>query len=299
MRFSNQQLTLWYGTADAPAPLDCEVESRRGVSVTVGVQPPSLCNAVTVPYSVDRGLIQTVRAVRLRTDFAQGVEYHRAVFPDFWRGERVAYLPILTCSGRSAPDRETAMTFPSSFRLGGEPLARASVSNDARPEQCPVESMPSVDRLPFSLEYLASIRVPLKEPETIGVTPEGIMVNWYWFPAEGVVVGPKLNAKVRRLGGDWMTIRRDGIGVMDVRATLETHDGALLYVNYLGHYEMGKNGYQDFLDRRWPVQAPTRTTPRFHTAHPSYLWLNRLQCLGIGEVRMKELVYNCDLYAVH
>ena len=65
-----------------------------------------------------------------------------------------------------------------------------------------------------------------------------------------------------------MTIRRDGVGVMDVRATLETDDGALLFVSYLGHYELGKNGYQDFLDRRWPTRAPTRTTPRFYTADP-------------------------------
>ena len=57
-------------------------------------------------------------------------------------------------------------------------------------------------------------------------------------------------------------------------------------------------GYQDFLDHRWPVRAPTRTTPRLHTAHPSYRWLNRLQCMGIGEVRMTELTYTYDLYAL-
>jgi hypothetical protein len=148
------------------------------------------------------------------------------------------------------------------------------------------------------MDYLASVHVPLKPPETIGVTPEGIMVNWFWFPVEGVVVGPKLNGRVLRIGGDWMTIRRDGVGVMDVRATLETDDGALLFVSYLGHYELGENGYQDFLDRRWPTRAPTRTTPRFHTGHPKYLWLNRLQCLGIGEVKTTELAYTYDLYAV-
>jgi Protein of unknown function (DUF3237) len=188
----------------------------------------------------------------------------------------------------------------SSFRLAGDPPSHPSGSYGSRSsEQRPTEWVPPDDRLPFSLEYLATIRIPLKEPETIGVTPEGIKVNWFWSPAEGVVVGPKLNAKVRQIGGDWMTVRKDGVGVMDVRATLETLDGALLYVDYLGYYELGPNGYQEFLDRRWPARAPTRTTPRFHTAHPNYVWLNRVQCVGIGEVSMKaEMAYTYDLYAV-
>jgi hypothetical protein len=297
VRFTNQQLTLWYGTADAPAPLEGESERRR-VSVTVAVQPPNPSNAVTVRYSVDRGLVQTVRAARMRTDYGQRIEYHRATFPDFRTGDRVDYLPILTCSGRSAPDPETARTFPSSFRLACEPLSIACVASGSLQQRCPGGSLPPADRLSFSLEYLASVRVPLKEPETIGVTPEGIMVNWYGSPAEGVMSGPKLNAKVRQLGGDWMTIRRDGVGVMDVRATLETSDGALIFAHDFGHCELGENGYQDFLDRRWPARAPTRTTPRLNTAHSSYLWLNRLQCVGIGEVRLSELAYTYDLYAV-
>jgi hypothetical protein len=296
MRFSHQQLTLWYGTPDAAAPPEDSIQERHGVSVTVAAQPPSPSNTVTVRYRVDDGPVQTIRAVRVRTDLAQGIEYHRAVFPDLWSGERVLYLPILSCAGRSAPDPKTAATFPSSFRLGA-PDSATRVAR-APPQQRAQEPAAQAERLSYSMEYLASVRVPLREPELIGVTPDGILVNWYWYPAEGVVSGPKLNAKVRRLGGDWMTVRRDGIGVMDVRATLETEDGALLYVSYPGYFELGENGYQDFLDRRWPERASTRTTPRFHASHATYLWLNRAVCLGIGEVRMKELVYVYDLYAV-
>ncbi|MEO8177551.1 MAG: DUF3237 domain-containing protein [Deltaproteobacteria bacterium] len=297
VRFSHEQLTLWYGTEDAPAPLEDAVEARRGVAVTVAVQPPSPRNAVTLQYRVDQGPLQTVRAARLQTATAQGVEYYRAIFPEFCSGERVSYLPILTCSGRRAPDPETSATLGSSFRLGRAPRS-GHVPSVAPSEREPEKAGTPTSRLPFELEYLASVKVPLKEPEIIGVTPEGIMVNWYWYPAEGVVAGPKLNAKVRQLGGDWMTIRRDGVGVMDVRATLETHDGALIFVSYLGYYELGENGYQEFLDRRWPTRAPTRTTPRFHASDARYQWLNRVQCVGIGEVRMRDLAYAYDLYAV-
>jgi len=295
VRFNNQQLTLWYGTPDAPAPLDGRIEARRGVAVAVAVQPAHPCNAVTVRYCVDEGLIQTIRAVRVRTDVAQRVEYFRAVFPDFWTGERVAYLPIVTCSGRTAPDPAMA-TLHSTFRLGG-PISAERVVKDL-PKDPATPWTPSVNRLPFSLDYLASVHVRIKEPETITETPEGIMVNWFWAPAEGVVAGPKLNATIRQLDGDRMTVRRDGVGVMGVRATLETRDGALVFVNSVGHYELGESGYQDCLARRWPARIPTRTTPRLYTAHPQYLWLNRLQCVGIGELKMRQLAYTYDLYAV-
>jgi Protein of unknown function (DUF3237) len=296
VRFKNQQLTLWYGTPDAPAPLDGKIEARRGVVVAVGVQPAHPCNAVTVRYCVDEGLIQSIRAVRVRTDVAQGIDYFRAVFPDFWTGEHVAYLPMVTCSGRTAPDPAMATTFPSAFRLGG-PISAERLVNDA-PKEPATPWTPPVDRLPFSLDYLASVHVPIKEPETISETPEGVMVNWFWATGEGVVAGPKLNAKIRQLDGDWMRVRRDGVGVMSVRATIETCDGALVFVNDVGHYELGERGYQDFLARRWPARIPTRTTPRLHTAHPQYLWLNRIQCVAIGELQMRQLAYTYDLYGV-
>ena len=39
MEYANQGLKLWYGTADAPAPLDDVIQPRRGNMVVVGVQP--------------------------------------------------------------------------------------------------------------------------------------------------------------------------------------------------------------------------------------------------------------------
>lgn len=297
MKFNHQQLSLWYGTDDAPAPLNDVIVNRQDVALTVAAQPHSASNSMTIRYRVDDGAERDVRAVLARTDFAAGVDYYTARFPTFWTGKRVSYVPVLRCSGRCVPDIVTADRLPSSFQLENAPVAQR-LTNEMAPFDSDAGWIPPTNRLPYSLEYLASVRIPLKEPEIVGVTPEGITVNWYWYPAQGIVAGPKLNARVRELGGDWMTIRRDGVGVMDVRATLETPEGALLYVSYLGHYELGENGYQDFLARRWPAQAPTRTTPRVRTAHQKYQWLNRLQCLGIGEVRMQELTYTYDLYAV-
>src|SRR5262245_61580244 len=168
MRFSDQQLTLWYGTPDAPAPVDNAVEARRGVAVTVAVQPASLSNTVSVWYRIDDRLMQTIRAVRSKTDFPRNIDYFRATFPTFWSGERVTYLPVLTCAGRTVPD-PTTTTFSSSFRLGGEPPGAERNSTD-EPKH-PAIWAPPIERLPFSMDYLASVHVPLKSPEVIGVGP--------------------------------------------------------------------------------------------------------------------------------
>ena len=214
MRFEHEQLTLWYGTPDAPAPTAGSLEARRGVSVRVGVQPASPSNVVTVQYRVDQGHPQTARGVRLRTDHTRGIEYHRVTLPELWSGSRVDYVPSVSCGGRSAPAPEIVAGLPSSFCLTESPAWTPA----ERPEADAVT--PGGRAGAPVLEFMASIRVPLREPEIIGVTPGGLLVNWFWNPGEGQVVGPKIKAKVRRVGGDWMTIRRDGIGVMDVRATI-------------------------------------------------------------------------------
>ncbi|HEX2881280.1 MAG TPA: DUF3237 domain-containing protein [Polyangiaceae bacterium] len=292
MRFSHQQLTLWYGTPDAPAPIDSVLSAGQPALITVAVQPPGPSNSVTVHYRIDGGATQYAPAVRQSSDLQQGVEYYRAQLTNLKAGSHVSYLPVLRCAGRCAPDAATTLTFASSFRVAGVATPNSTVPVSTGAAQA------TTRRTPPDLQYLASIRVPLNEPEVIGVTPEGLLVNWYWSPHEGAVLGMEKRAKVRQIGGDWMTIRRDGIGLMDVRATVEIEDGALLYASYQGYCDFGQDGYQRFLDRRWPEVAPTRTAPRIRTAHPHYAWFNRLQCVGIGEVHMQQLVYAYDLYAL-
>ena len=148
----------------------------------------------------------------------------------------------------------------------------------------------------YRLEHLFSYSVTLNPPEVIGPVPEGIRVNLYITGGE--IGGPKLRGIVRPLGCDWLTIRRDGIAILDVHVTIETHDGALIYAPYSGIGDMGEDGYEKFLRGEPPHTVQLRTVPRFQTAHPEYQWLNRLQCLGIGEVNLDRLDVHYDLYAV-
>src|SRR5689334_9193728 len=82
------------------------------------------------------------------------------------------------------------------------------------------------------LEHICSYWATLSSPEIIGPLSEGLRVHVY--VTEGKISGPKMNGHFRRVGGDWLSLRPDGIGILDVRATLELDDGALIYTTYGG-----------------------------------------------------------------
>ena len=149
----------------------------------------------------------------------------------------------------------------------------------------------------YQLEHIMSYNATLAEPEVIGPLAEGLRLNVY--VTGGEVTGPKVFGKVRPVGADWLTIRRDGIGILDVRATMETHDGALIYVTLDGTVDLGEDGYEQFLQDKLPSSGtPIRTSPRFYTAHPQYVWLTRLHCIGVGRAYLERLEVAYDVYAV-
>ena len=150
----------------------------------------------------------------------------------------------------------------------------------------------------YTMEHLFSYTATLEmPPETIGPVPGGARVNVYITGGE--VEGPKLQGKLRPVGADWLTVRPDGVAYLDVRATVEANDGALIYVTYNGVLDMGADGYQKFLDGEIPPSGtPIRTNPWCHTAHPDYIWMNRCLCVGIGEAYLERGEVRYDVYAV-
>ena len=150
----------------------------------------------------------------------------------------------------------------------------------------------------YRLEHICSYRATLASaPEVIGAVPEGLRINVY--VTGGEVSGPRIRGKIRPVGGDWLTVRTDGVGILDVRATMETHDGALIYVTYNGVVDLGEDGYQRLARGETIADGtPIRTAPRLHTAHPDYRWLNRLQCVGVGEAFLGRSEVRYDVYAV-
>jgi Protein of unknown function (DUF3237) len=148
----------------------------------------------------------------------------------------------------------------------------------------------------FNVEHLFSFTVQLTPPEVIGPLAEGLRSNYHFVGGE--IHGPQLHGKIRPGGGDWATLRTDGVGVLDIRGTIETDDGALIYSAYTGLIETGEDGYERFLRQDLPPVLPLRTAPRYSTVHPNYLWLNRLQCIGIGEIDFQQMEVRFDIYAL-
>ena len=103
----------------------------------------------------------------------------------------------------------------------------------------------------------------LEQPEIIGPVPTGIRVNFYCLGDE--ITGPKLQGRCRAVGGDWLTVRTDGVGILDVRTTLESHDGALIDVSYNGVGDLGSNGYQNFLEGITSKAYPACNTKMFNS----------------------------------
>jgi hypothetical protein len=287
--FTHDGLELWYSTPDAPAP-EATTEQRHRVSVTVGVRPANPSNAVSVRYRVDEQGVQTISAPLVANDFRQRTQYFRATFPTFWSGETVEYLPVVWCEGRRAPDAETEATFPSSFRLSpGGAVSQPSMNAERGREPRTV--------FPARLEHLVHARVPLaREPEVIGETPAGFVVNWY--PVSGTLDGPAFRASVLPGGEHQTVVRPDGIGVLSASVSIETHDRALIALRHSGATDFGED-WAAWLSRgEWPPSLPVRTCIRMLTSAPAYRWLNRLHCLSVGEVRPGEQLYAYDMYAV-
>ncbi|NVK42555.1 MAG: DUF3237 domain-containing protein [Oceanospirillaceae bacterium] len=144
------------------------------------------------------------------------------------------------------------------------------------------------------MEHVCRLDYQLAEPEIIGPVGEGLRII---TPiAGGEVSGLRLNGKICPTGADWALIRRDGVVVIDVRATLETNDGALIQLTYTGRGDLGEGGYESFL-RGDPVPVTElQIVPVMQCAHPDYLWLDRPQFVGVGAADLANLKVSYDIY---
>ena len=115
---------------------------------------------------------------------------------------------------------------------------------------------------------LMRLRLMTAPIEHIGPVPHGPLTI---YPiVGGIFDGERLRGKVLPGGGDWVTARPDGAFELDLRVTLETDDGALIFTTFTGVRDDANHYF--------------RTLPRFETASPKYDFLNRLLAVGIGEI---------------
>jgi hypothetical protein len=116
----------------------------------------------------------------------------------------------------------------------------------------------------------------------VGVGPEGH--RRIFVVKGGHFAGPRLKGEVLPGGGDWTLGRADGSSRLDVRITLRTDDGALIYAHYHGVL-YGPPDVMRRLRQGEPVDPGEyyfRTVPLFETAAAKYAWLNGVVAVGIG-----------------
>src|SRR5881397_66993 len=78
----------------------------------------------------------------------------------------------------------------------------------------------------------------LEAPQVIGATPMG--TRQVFIVKGGTVEGPRIKGKLLPGGGDWALVRSDGAVQLDVRATIQTDDGALVYGTYGGSSSLSR-----------------------------------------------------------
>jgi hypothetical protein len=151
----------------------------------------------------------------------------------------------------------------------------------------------------LKLEHVFSYSATVAEPEIIGPVPDGFRVNIYvtggkvWAP-DGTIIG-----KVKGVGGDWLIFRPDNKGKLDVRATVETRDGSLLYVTYSGFVDLGADGYDNLAGKgELPATASIRTAPQVCSASPGFAWVNGCQFINVGEVQFHKRIVAYDTYVM-
>jgi hypothetical protein len=148
----------------------------------------------------------------------------------------------------------------------------------------------------INTEFLCRLEVTLEPARELGETPLGrrriIGITG------GTFKGPRLAGRILSGGADWQVIRADGVACLDARYTLETGDGALVYVNNRGY----RHGPKEVIERlaRGEAVDPAlyymRATPWFETSAPRYDWLNRTICVATGARRAAAV--ELDFYEV-
>lgn len=137
----------------------------------------------------------------------------------------------------------------------------------------------------LATRHLFDIVVDLDPRLNFGAGPVGQRV--LFGATNGSFEGPRLRGEVLRGGGDWALFRADGAMALDVRLSLRTHDGELIYMTYGGRWVTPQHLRAEMADpaRRTQVDPAGyyfRTNPLFETGSQTYAWLNDIVCVGKG-----------------
>jgi hypothetical protein len=150
------------------------------------------------------------------------------------------------------------------------------------------EQLPLVSALP--VEHLFDMHVDLEPAQAIA-TPVGARMTF--IAKGGAIEGPKLRGEILPGGGDWLLVGNDGVGRIDVRATIRTHDDVLIHYETRGIIKIPSDGLARLAaGEMLPFdETYVRTTPKFETADERYAWLSDVVALGYNVLSPNHIDY--------
>ncbi len=260
---------------------------------------------VTVDYRVNGGPVCEAYAQSEPRTQGVNARVFQAVLPASSHG-LIEFLPVLRLAGQTISPRlqEASVSLHYAVsRVVVPPGVSVPSSRLVAPAACHGESVSASPNAPrednmrwaWDTKFLGALTVTLRK-EVVGPTPDGLRMGWY--VTAGTFVGPGFAAVVRPGAADWMRIRQDGVGVVNVTACLETRLGVRIYAAYGGFLDLGSDGYARALRNEFDPLPPLVVTPTYATADKRLEWLNRAQCIGVGRVDMKALRVEFDAYVV-
>jgi hypothetical protein len=189
----------------------------------------------------------------------------------------------------------TALTRPPSGSGADarRPLRPHNATAPTSPGATPSAQQTFGPRFAYELTFFAQLTANL-HAEVIGETPDGYRINFYVLG--GSICGPEINAEIRGEGGDWMCIREDGIGLVDINITYDTGDDALILEQAGGIFQLGPEGLARARAGQFVGSPPFYATPRWVTSSPRWAGINGVQGFGVGRVVLEQLQVQCDIY---
>jgi hypothetical protein len=133
-------------------------------------------------------------------------------------------------------------------------------------------------------EFLFDLEINLNTAQVIGPVLTGTRII---FPfKDGFVKSDKINGKILACSGEWGLVLNSTTFKIDVRATVETDDGALIYITYSGYNHTDEKKFAMISAGKVNELSPSdyyfRTNVSFETSSPQHNWLNYTVAIGVG-----------------
>lgn len=132
-------------------------------------------------------------------------------------------------------------------------------------------------RTQVAVEHLLTFTANTARPLIVAGAPQG--TRGILEVTGGSFEGPRLRGTIARPGGDWFTVRANGVLKLDVRLLLVTDDDANILLTYSGIAVPRDTGMD------------IRIAPLLEAPEGPYAWLNDIQCIGFGRLVEGGVIY--------